>query len=116
YGDDSILMPHLMQSWALWALGETERSVHQQDAVLALAETLRSPFALGMALLSEMSQWRDLRVQDPERLGDAAERLMQLAGEQEFALLYASAHCGKGWAAYERGDLGGGTALLQTGL
>lgn len=116
YGDDSILMPHIMKSWALWILGELEGTVREQDAVLAIAETLRSPFALGMALVSEMSLWRDLRVEDPERLEDAAGRLMKLASEQEFAFLYASAHCGKGWAACLRGDLAGGTALIQTGL
>lgn len=116
YGDDSILMPHLMRSWALWSLGELEETVRQQDAVLAIAETLGSPFALGLALFSEMTLWRDLRVQDPERLEDVAERVMKLAGEQEFALLYASAHCGKGWAACLRGDLAGGTELIETGL
>src|SRR6185436_3777864 len=116
YGDDSILMPHLMQSWAPWFLGELEETVRQQDAVFAIAESLGSPFALGMALLSEMTVWRDLRVQDPERLEDAADRLMKLAGEQEFAFLYASAHCGKGWAVCQRGDLAEGTALIQAGL
>lgn len=116
YGDDAILMPHLMQAWALWCLGEPERAVLQTDAVLAIVETLRSPFAFGMALLFEMSQLRDLRVQDPERIEDVAERLMKLAGEQEFALLYAAAHCGKGWAVCQRGDLADGTALIQTGL
>ena len=114
YGDDSILMPHLMKSWALGILGEPERESRQQDAALALAETLRSPFALGMALVSEMTLWHDLR--DPKRLEDAAERLMKLAGEQEFAFLYASAHCGKGWAIFLRGDLAAGTALIQAGL
>ena len=116
YGDDAVLMPHLMKSWALWILGELEGAVREQDAVLAIAESLRSPFALGMALVSEMTLWRDLRVEDPELLEDVAGRLMQLAGEQEFAFLYASAHCGKGWAACQRGDLEGGTALIRTGL
>lgn len=116
YGDDSILMPHLMKSWGLWSLGELDAAARQQDAVLAIAETLHSPFALGMALVFEMTEYRDLRVEDPEQLEDAAERLMQLAGEQEFAFLYASAHCGKGWAACLRGDLAGGTAMIQTGL
>jgi class 3 adenylate cyclase/tetratricopeptide (TPR) repeat protein len=116
YGDDSILMPHLVQSWALWMLGELEEVVRQQDAALAIAESLRSPFALGMALLSEMTLWRDLRAQDPEWHEDSAERLMQLTSEQEFAFLHASAHCGKGWAACLRGDLAGGTAQIQTGI
>jgi tetratricopeptide (TPR) repeat protein len=116
YGDDSILMPHLMKSWALWVLGDFEGTVREQDAVLAIAESLRSPFALGMALVSEMSLWRDLREQDPARLESVSERLMKLAGEQEFAFLYASAHCGKGWAACQRGDLAGGTELIRTGL
>ncbi len=116
FGDDSILMPHVMQSWVLWTLGEPERAVRQLDAVLTIVETLRSPFALGMALLAEMSLLRDLRVQDPERIEEVAERLMKLAAEQEFALLSASAHCGKGWAVCQRGDLEAGTALIQTGL
>lgn len=114
YGDDAILMPHLMKSWALGILGEPERENRQQEEVLAIAETLRSPFALGMALTSEMTLRRDQ--QDLERLEDAAERLMKLAGEQEFALLYASAHCGKGWAVCLRGDLAAGTAQIQTSL
>jgi predicted ATPase len=116
YGDDSILMPHLMRSWVQWMFGELEEVSRQQAAVLAIAESLRSPFAVGMALLSEMTLWHDLRVEDPERLEDVAERLMQLAGEQELAFLYASAHCGKGWAACMRGDLADGTALIQTGI
>lgn len=116
YGDDAILMPHLMQAWALWSLGEPERAVRQSDTVLAIVETLRSPFAFGMALFFEMGQLRDLRARDPERLEDVAERLMKLAGEQEFALLYAAAHCGKGWAVCQRGDPEGGAALIQTGI
>ena len=116
YGDDSILMPHLMKSWVLWILGDPAAAVRQQDAVLAIALTLGSPFALGLALVSEMTLWRDLRAEDPERVEDAAERLLALAGEQEFAFLYAAAHCGKGWAACRRGDLAGGTALIETGL
>jgi class 3 adenylate cyclase/tetratricopeptide (TPR) repeat protein/ABC-type transport system involved in cytochrome c biogenesis ATPase subunit len=114
FGDDSILMPHLMKSWALWTLGEPEKAIRQQDAAFAVAETLGSPFALGMALFSEMGLWHDLR--DPERLADVAERLLKLAGEQEFAFLYASAHCGKGLAACQRGDLASGTELIQTGI
>jgi tetratricopeptide (TPR) repeat protein len=116
FGDDSILMPHLLQSWALWIIGEPDRAIRQHDAVLAIVETLRSPFALGMALLSEMTLLRDLQLQGPERLKEVAERLMKLAGEQEFAFLYASAHCGKGWALCQLGDLAGGTALIQAGL
>lgn len=116
YGDDSILMPHLSQSWALWVLGEPEKAFRQHDAVLAIVETLRSPFALGMALLSEMTLVRDLGIEDPERLEEVADRLMKLAGEQEFAFLYAAAHCGKGWAVCQRGDLAAGTALIRTGV
>jgi predicted ATPase len=116
FGDDSILMPHLMRSWALWVLGEPEESVRQQEAALAIAESLDSPFALGMALVSEMSLWRDLRLHDPARLEDVSERLLKLAGEQEFAFLYASAHCGKGWALCQRGGLEEGMALIRTGL
>jgi tetratricopeptide (TPR) repeat protein len=116
YGDDSILMPHLMQSWALWMLGDVEASVRQQEAVHAIVETLSSPFALGMELVSEMSQRRDLRLWDPQPLEDVAERLLRLAGEQEFAFLYALAHCGKGWALCLRGDLAGGTEMIQAGL
>jgi class 3 adenylate cyclase/tetratricopeptide (TPR) repeat protein len=116
FGDDAILLPYLIQAWALWILGEPEKAVRQQDAILAIVETLRSPFALGLALLSEIGLLRDLRVQDPEHLEGMAERLLKLAGEQELAFLYAAAHCAKGWAACQRGDLEGGTALLRTGL
>ncbi|HET9208892.1 MAG TPA: protein kinase, partial [Thermoanaerobaculia bacterium] len=79
FGDDSILMPHLLRSWALWVLGEAEESIRQQEAALAIAESLGSPFALGMALVSEVSLWRDLRVQGPAPLEDVSERLLKLA-------------------------------------
>jgi predicted ATPase len=69
-----------------------------------------------MELVSEMSQQRDLRLRDPQPLEDVAERLLRLAGEQEFAFLYALAHCGKGWALCLRGDLAGGTEMIRTGL
>jgi tetratricopeptide (TPR) repeat protein/energy-coupling factor transporter ATP-binding protein EcfA2 len=114
YGDEPSLLPHVYQAWLLWNLGQPERAVRKRDAVLAIVETLRSPFVLGMALLSEMTLSHDLR--DPERTEEAAERLMKLAREQEFAILYAVAHCGKGWGVCQRGDLTGGTALIQTGL
>jgi predicted ATPase len=116
YGDDAILMPHLMKSWVPWVLGEAEKAVRQQDAALAIAESLGSPFALGLALVSQMTLWRDLRVADPERVFAVAERLLALAGEQEFAFLHASAQCGQGWALCQRGDLASGTALIETGL
>jgi len=116
FGDDAILMPYLIQSGALWTLGEPERAVRRQEASLAMVETLRSPFALGLALLEEITLLHDLRVPDPEPLEDVAERLLKLAGEQELAFLYASAHCAKGWAVCQRGDPAGGTALIKTGL
>jgi predicted ATPase len=41
---------------------------------------------------------------------------MGLAYEQEFALLYAIAHFGKGWAACQRGELEEGTAQIERGI
>ncbi|HEX6903877.1 MAG TPA: protein kinase [Thermoanaerobaculia bacterium] len=116
FGIESILMPHAYQAWILWRLGEPDKAVRKRDAALATVESLRSPFVLGMALVSEMTLLHDLRVRDPERVEDLAERLMTLAREHGFAFLYASAHCGKGWAVCQRGDLVGGTALIQTGI
>jgi tetratricopeptide (TPR) repeat protein len=116
FGDDSILMPHLMRSWALSVLGEPEESVRQQEAALAIAESLGSPFALGMTLVSEMSLWRDVRMHGEDRTEEVSERLMKLAEEQEFAFLYASAHCGKGWALCRRGEMEEGMPLIQAGL
>jgi predicted ATPase len=103
------------QSWALWILGEPDRAVRKREEALAVVETLRSPFVLGMALVTEMTLGHYLR-RAPEWLDEIAERLMKLAREQEFAFLYAAAQCGKGWAVCQRGDLVEGTALIQAGL
>ncbi len=116
FGGETCLIPRVYQTWILWYLGEPDQAVRRYDAVLAIVETLRSPFVLGMALLCEMALLHDLRVRDPERVEELAERLMKLAQEQEFAFLDAVAQCGKGWAVCQRGDLAEGTALIQTGL
>ncbi|HTQ79798.1 MAG TPA: AAA family ATPase, partial [Thermoanaerobaculia bacterium] len=116
YGDDSILMPYLVKSWALWTLGEPEKSALQQEIGQEIARRLGSPFALGMAMVSQMTLWCDLRPEDPQPIEELAGQLKTLAGEQEFAFLYAAAHCGLGWAACRRGDLAGGTVTIETGL
>ncbi|MES1245487.1 MAG: protein kinase [Acidobacteriota bacterium] len=114
FGDEASLLPHLYQFWVLWILGKPDAAVRKREAVLATVESLRSPLLTGMALLFEMILWHELRALD--RTEEAAGRLLDLAREQEFALLRSLAHLGQGWAACRRGDLMGGTALLQTGL
>lgn len=116
YGLESSLMPHIYQAWALWYLGEPDRALRKRDTILSVAEALHSPFPLGLALSFEITLLHDLRVPNPERVEEVAERLLKLASEQEFAFLNANAQCGKGWAMCLRGDLIGGTALIQTGL
>jgi predicted ATPase len=114
FGAESVIMPHVCQSWSLCKLGELDSAVRRRAPIPALVEALRSPFVLGMALYTEINLLRNLR--DSERIAPVAERLMKLAQEQGFAFLYAAAQCGKGWAVCQRGDLAGGTALIQTGL
>ncbi len=115
FGGEPTLMPHLYLSWAQWHRGELDRGLRTQEELLATAETLHSPFLLGMALVAAVTVGRDLR-RDPEWVDGVSERLMKLAREQEFALLHAQALCGKGWAVSLRGDLEGGAALIQAGL
>jgi tetratricopeptide (TPR) repeat protein len=114
FGQESSLMPHIYQFWALCILGRPEAAVRKRDAVLATVETLRAPFLLGVALNFEMMLWHELR--SPEQVAGVGERLRELAYEQEFALLRAFAHVGLGWAACQRGDLADGTAQIQKGI
>ncbi len=114
FGEESSLRPHIYEFWALCILGRPDAAVRKRDAVLATAETLRSPFLLGLALMFEMQLWYELR--NPERVAGVTARLMGLAHEQEFALLYSFAHVGQGWAACHHGDLAGGTAQIERGL
>jgi predicted ATPase len=114
FGVESSLLPHVYGFWLLWIVGEPDAAVRKMSSVLATVEALRSPFQLGFALLFEMILWHELR--DAGQVERVAARLMDLAGEQEFALLRALAHCGQGWAACQRGDLAGGAAQIQTGL
>ena len=114
FGSESLLLPYVYQVWSLWALGEPDEAVRRQDEMFSVVETLEFPFLLGTALLCEMTLLHDLRV--PERVEELAERLMTLAGEQEAVFLSAAAQCGKGWALCQRGDLAGGTVLIQAGL
>jgi len=53
FGLESSLMPHVYQAWALWDLGEPDRAARKEEAILAIGESLRSPFILGMALFSQ---------------------------------------------------------------
>ncbi len=115
FGEESLLLVPVCELFALSIVGEPDKAVRKRDAMLATLETtLRSPFQLGFALLFDMALSRELR--DAERAARIGERLLGLAREQEFALLYATAHCGKGWAACQLGDLEGGIALIQVGL
>jgi serine/threonine protein kinase/predicted ATPase len=114
FGAESSLIPHVYQFWVLWILGEPEAAVRKRDSVLAAVEALSSPFLLGFTLLFEMILWHELR--DHERVDQVTKRLIALAREQEFAFLYATAQCGQGWAACQRGDLAGGAAQIQKGL
>lgn len=113
YGFEARLMPYVYQAWALWYLGEPERALRMRDTLLTVADT---PFLRATALFCEVTLLHDLRLQDAERVEDLAEQLIELAGEQEFAFLYAGGQCAKGWAICQRGDLAGGTELIQTGL
>jgi tetratricopeptide (TPR) repeat protein len=116
FGAESSFMPYVYRVWTLWALGEPDQALRQRDAMLSVVETMGSLLLLYAALLCEITLLHDLRVPDPERVEEPADRLMKLAGEQEIAFLYANAQCGKGWAVCQRGDLAGGTALIQAGL
>jgi class 3 adenylate cyclase/tetratricopeptide (TPR) repeat protein len=113
FGEESSLLPHVYEFWVLWILGRPDAAVRKQEEVLATAEVLRSPFLLGFALLFSMILWHELR--DVERVAGLAERLLALTDEQEFLFLRATALCGKGWAACQRGEVGE-AATIQSGL
>jgi predicted ATPase len=113
FGEESSLIPHVYQFWALWVSGEPEAAHRKRNAVLAIVETLRSPFMLTFTLLFDMILWHELR--EPERVAHVAERLRAVAGEQEFALFHSLSHIGQGWARYQHGDLEGGEAQMRTG-
>jgi tetratricopeptide (TPR) repeat protein len=114
YGEESTLLSCTCELFALWMVGRPEAAMRTRDAMLATVEALPSPFPLAFALLFDVFLSHELR--DAERVASVAGRLLALAGEHEFALLYALAHCGKGWADCQQGDLEGGAALIQTGL
>ncbi len=114
FGEESSLLPHVYAFWALWIVGNPDKAVLRKDAVLAIAETLRSPFQLSFALLFEMVLWHELRV--PERVATAAKRLIVLTDEQKYVWLHSTAQIGLGWATCQGGDLAAGTAQIQAGL
>jgi serine/threonine protein kinase/tetratricopeptide (TPR) repeat protein len=116
FGLESSFMPYVYQAWTLWCIGEPDRALRQRDAMLSLVEPLGSPHLLGVALICEVTLLHDLRVPDPEQVEATAERLLKLAQEQEIPVAYAIAQLGRGWAVCQRGDLAGGTALIQAGL
>jgi class 3 adenylate cyclase/predicted ATPase len=114
FGAEFNVVVDVYHFWVLWILGRPEEAMRKRDAVLAAVEALRSPFMLSFLLLFDMILWRELR--EPEQVDRVAKRLVDLARENEFAFLYATAHCGHGWAACQLGDLEGGTAEIRTGL
>lgn len=105
---------HLLTVWWHLLTGHPRRAFELHDEVVALAESLRHPYTLAMALSYGLAVAHDAR--DIDRAAELAGQLAELSREQAFPFLGAIALVGQGWAACLGGDGDEGLALLERGL
>jgi predicted ATPase len=101
-------------SWTLFALGHPEQARARSREALAAASELAHLNTLAYALLfacffeQYRQAWREAK--------DRAEKLIELATEQNFPHFLAAATVIRGWALTEAGELATGLTQLRQGL
>jgi predicted ATPase len=98
-------------STVLWLLGYPQQAVTRSAQAIALAQALGHPFSLAFALSFTMTLSFHLR--QPQATHALAERLIALAGEQQFPYWLASGMLRRGWALVAQGQVAEGMAQLQ---
>jgi tetratricopeptide (TPR) repeat protein len=82
FGTDHGVAAHAFAAWSLWQLGRSDEALERLERATALARELGRPFDLAFSLFFEtvLHWFRG----DAEAESAAAERLAELADEQEF--------------------------------
>jgi class 3 adenylate cyclase/predicted ATPase len=98
----------------LWSLGYPAQDLQKTHDALTLAQELRSPFNLALALANAAihHQWRGERRLAQER----AEAAMTLATEHGFSFYLATGRILRGWALVEQGQTKEGIAQIRQGM
>jgi predicted ATPase len=114
YGEDPGVGCLAYGAATLWCVGYPDGAVRLIDDARRLAEDLSSPFNLAQALY--YGAWTRLCRREPKRVQELAGSLMELCGEQGFALLLAGGMILHGWSLAEQGRGEEGIGQMRRGL
>jgi predicted ATPase len=114
YGEDPGVGCRVYGAATLWHLGFPEQAVQAARAGRRLAEDLGSPFNVAQALYYQA--FTHLCRREPERVQELAAALMELCGEEDFALLLAGGLVFHGWSLAMQGPVAEGIGQVGEGL
>ena len=111
---DPGVVCRVLSAWTLWLLGYPDAALARMVDGLALADDLRHPHSVAMALqnFAMTHQFRG----EAAAAKDKAERLIELSHAEGFALWLAGGVIMRGWALCELGQADLGRAEMRRGI
>jgi tetratricopeptide (TPR) repeat protein len=114
YSQDPRIVCLSRLAYAVSFLGEAERAEQRAQEALALAEELEHPFSLGYAL--NFAVWLAIDRGDEPCARERAERMAELAEEQQLGFLQPMGLIYRGWMLAADGPTDEAVALIRAGL
>jgi predicted ATPase len=114
YSQDPRIVCLSRLAYAVSLLGEAEQAEQRAQEALALAEELEHPFSLGYAL--NFAVWLAIDRGDESCARERAERMAELAEEQQLGFLQPMGLIYRGWMLSADGPTDEAVALIRAGL
>jgi predicted ATPase len=103
YGEDSGVMCHTYDAWALWYLGYPDQGLARSQEAMTLAQQMTHPYSLGYAL-GFAAICHALR-REVRAAREHAEATIRLATDQGFPIFMAHGAILHGWALAHQGQV-----------
>jgi len=114
YSQDSGVAMLSYGAWALWFLGQPDRSLERMQEALALANELAEPHGLAHAFYFA-SILHHLR-REEQLAREYAEAAIKVSSEHGLTLYQAMSTITRGWASFDQGSVEEGIQLICHGL
>jgi class 3 adenylate cyclase/predicted ATPase len=116
YAAGGAFFGHMVTTLLWWFTGFPDRACAHQKQCIAVAEGLRDPYTLTLALLYDANLGHELG--DVDRVWSAVQRASRMLSEsdEDFLFLAAIIKILEGWVLAQRGEHAEGIGLLEQGL